>query len=101
MAQDAEQAQAHGRDLTEDTIDSTYSMLGCYIFFWFFGINDSISFSIENWILLKPVLGGAWEMLHFSLSLSDQNSKNTIYNETLIANLLAICETVPIFIPSL
>ena len=39
-------------------------------FFWSFRINDSNTFSIENWIPLKPGLGTClWEMLNFSLSV--------------------------------
>ena len=34
----------------------------------------TFTFSIENWVLLKPV-SGAWEMLHFSLSLKNRLNK--------------------------
>ena len=52
--------------------------LSFVIFFWYFGINNSITFSIENWIPLKPIL-------HFtSLSLIYRLNKT----ETAIAIFL-------------
>ena len=37
-------------------------------FFWSFGINDYNTFSIENWIPLKPVLGGVRDLALFIIS---------------------------------
>ena len=46
----------------------------CNILFCSLGINDSNTFSIENGIPFKSVLG-TWEMLHFSLSLMNRLNK--------------------------
>ena len=37
-------------------------------FFWSFGINDSSIFCIENWVLLKSVLGGVRDVALFIIS---------------------------------
>ena len=36
--------------------------------FWSFGINSSNTFSIENWVPLKPVLGGVRDVALFIIS---------------------------------
>ena len=45
-------------------------------FIWSFGINDSNTFSIENRVPLKPVLGGVRDVALFIISHEQTKKKN-------------------------
>ena len=49
-------------------------------FFWSFGINDSNTYNIDNWVPLKPVLGGGVRDVALSIISHEQTQQNRVCN---------------------